>query len=411
MKILFLLTQDLESPAGVGRYFPWARELARLGHEVSIAALHANFASLKQTHFMEEGVEVDYVAQMHVLKQNNLKTYFPARQLLGITATATKELIKTAWSSNADIIQIGKPHPMNGLAGLISRYFKRKLIFLDCDDFEVANIHFGASWQKLGVHYFESMLPRHVDYVTVHTNFLREQVLQLGVISERIIYLPHGADHLRFTRPDFNKVEKLRTEMGLAGKKVVVFIGSLSLPSHPVDILLDAFQQVHTAVPDTALLIVGGGEEFEHLIARSNWLGLNDSVIFRGRVLGAEVPLYYCLADVSAEPVIDNTVGRSSLPLKMFESWTAGVPFVTQDVGDRRLLLGEPPAGLSAKAGDPNSLADAILKILSDLELAKQLRERGYEQAKKYSWENLAKQMETAYRNALSRKHGSSQLS
>ncbi len=68
MKILFLLTQDLESPAGVGRYFPWAQGLARLGHQVSIAALHANYAALKKTHFEAGGVDIQYVAQMHVLK-------------------------------------------------------------------------------------------------------------------------------------------------------------------------------------------------------------------------------------------------------------------------------------------------------------------------------------------------------
>ncbi len=406
MKILFLLTQDLESPAGVGRYLPWAQELARLGYEVKIAALHSNFASLKQTHFITEGVEVDYVAQMHVLKQNNLKTYFTTRQLLGITVTATRELVKAAWRSNADIIQIGKPHPMNGMAGLISGKIKRKIIFLDCDDFEMANIHFGANWQKVGVHYFEAMLPRHVDYVSVHTSYLHEQVLQLGVKNDRIIYLPHGVDTHRFIMPVQSEVDKVRSEFDLAGKKVIVFIGSLSLPSHPVEILLDAFQQVHTAIPESTLLIVGGGEEYERLVARAQWLGLKESVIFRGRVPGAEVPLYYGLADVSAEPVIDNPVGRSSLPLKMFESWAAGVPFVTQDVGDRRLLLAEPPAGLAATAGDASSLAMAILRILTEPELSLKLRRRGFEQAKKYSWENLARQMDAVYQKAILEKYG-----
>jgi glycosyltransferase involved in cell wall biosynthesis len=192
------------------------------------------------------------------------------------------------------------------------------------------------------------------------------------------------------------------------GKKVITFIGSLSLPSHPVDILLDAFQQINTAIPQSRLLIVGGGEEYERLIARANWLGLKEAVIFRGRVPGAEVPLYYKLADVSAEPVVNNPVGRSSLPIKMFESWAAGVPFVTQDVGDRRMVLGEPQAGLLALPGDANSLASAILKILSDRELSEVLRERGFRQAKKYSWENLAKEMEAAYFKAIKSKYGNS---
>ncbi len=406
MKILFLLTQDLESPAGVGRYFPWARGLARLGHQVSIAALHANYTSLTNRHFESEGVEVNYVAQMHVLKQNNLKTYYPAHKLIGIAITATGELVKAAWKSNAEVIQIGKPHPMNGTAGLIARMVRRKTVFLDCDDFEMANIHFGGSWQKMGVKYFERMLPRHVDYVSVHTNFLRQQVIEFGVKPDRIIYLPHGTDEDRFSQIDLGRVEQLRLELGLVGRKVVAFIGSLSLPSHPVDILLDAFQQVHTALPLATLLIVGGGEEYDRLVARANWLGLKDAIIFRGRVPGAEVPLYYKLADAAAEPVIDNPVGRSSLPLKMFESWVAGVPFVTQDVGDRRLILGEPAAGLLAEPGDANSLSKAILRLLSDTELANHLRKLGFEQAKKYSWENLSKQMEEAYKKALSMKYG-----
>jgi glycosyltransferase involved in cell wall biosynthesis len=353
-----------------------------------------------------DGVDVNYVAQMHVLKQNNQKIYYPAHKLVQISTKATVELVKATWNSEADIIQLGKPHPMNGMAGLIARYVKNKLVFLDCDDFEMANIHFGANWQKVGVRYFESMLPCRVDFVSVHTTFLQNMVLKMGVDPKRVIYLPHGADGKRFSNIDKTKVEEIRAKTGLIGKKVIVYIGSLSMPSHPVDILLDAFLQVHTANPQSILLIVGGGEEYERLVTRARWLGLENSIIFQGRVPGVEVPNYYYLADISTEPVIENQVGRSSLPLKMFESWVAGVPFVTQDVGDRRMVMGDPPAGLVAKAGDPNSLADAIIRILADPELALSLRKRGFEQAEKYSWENLAKKMEAIYYNAVIGKYG-----
>ncbi len=406
MRILFLLTQDLESPAGVGRYFPWARGLVRLGHQVKIAALHANYESLTETHFVKDGVEVDYVAQMHVLKQNNQKIYYPAHKLLSLAAHATIELTRAALRVPADIIQIGKPHPMNGLAGLLARYVRNKLVFLDCDDFEMANIHFGGNWQKWGVHYFENIIPRRVDYVTAHTFFIRDYLLNLGVQPQKIIYLPHGADNLRFADVDLKRVEEIRAELRLIGKKVVVFIGSLSLPSHPIDILLDAFQQVCDALPQTVLLIVGGGEEYDRLVAKTRSLGMEQAVIFRGRVPAAEVPLYYRLADVQAEPVIDNLVGRSSLPLKMFESWISEVPFVTQDVGDRRMILGEPPAGLLAQAGDPNSLAKSIIRILTDPELSSELRIRGLAQAEKYSWEHLSKRLEEIYQKAILEKYG-----
>ena len=40
MKIAFMLTQSLDSPSGLGRYGPLARELARMGHAVEVFALH-----------------------------------------------------------------------------------------------------------------------------------------------------------------------------------------------------------------------------------------------------------------------------------------------------------------------------------------------------------------------------------
>ncbi len=397
MRILFLLTQDLESPAGVGRYFPLARELVRLGHQVSIAALHADFDALSQTRLKHDGVDIRYVAPMHVRKRNHYKLYYPTSQLFPLVARATWALSRAALGTPADIIHIGKPHPMNGLAGLIARYAQGRRIFLDCDDYEAVTGHFSGTWQRRVVAFFEDHLPHHVHHITTNTYFLRDRLLALGVPPECITYLPNGVDHARFMPPPLAQVEERRAALGLVGKRVVAFIGSLSKPSHPVDLLLDAFLLVQRAQSQTALLIVGGGEEFEPLQAKVRAMGLESSVRFCGRIPASEVPIYYHLADVSVDPVYDDDIARSRLPLKMFESWVCGVPFVTGDVGDRRLVLGTPPAGILTKPGDPASLAEAILQILGCPELATSLRQRGLERAELFSWDRLARKLEAVY--------------
>lgn len=397
MRILFLLTQDLDSPAGVGRYFPLARELAKLGHQVNIAALHANFDALDQTHFKRDGVNVEYVAPMHVRKQNHNKFYYPSHQLLPLVVRATWALGHAALRTPADIIHIGKPHPMNGLAGLAARYLRGRRVFLDCDDYEAATGHFSGAWQRHVVAFFEDHLPHHVHHITTNTYFLRDRLLALGVPPERITYLPNGVDRARFTPPSSAQVEERRAALGLIGKKVVAFIGSLSKPSHPVDLLLDAFLLIHQAQSQAVLLIVGGGEEFEPLQAKARAMGLENSVRFCGRVPAPEVPLYYHLADVSVDPVYADDIARSRLPLKLFESWACGVPFVTGDVGDRRAVLGTPPAGVLTEPGDPASLARAILHILECPDRAVSLRQRGLERVELFSWERLARKLEAVY--------------
>ncbi len=404
MKILFLLTQDLDSPGGVGRYFPWARALAQRGHQISIAALHPSFDTLNQKDFEQDGVAVHYVAQMHVRKQGSRKTYYPAHQLLAISARAAWKLTQAALRIPADVIQVGKPHPMNSVAGLWARSRRGTPLFVDCDDYEMANLHFGGSWQQRGVRFFENYAPRHADHVSAHTSFLRNRLLELGVPEDRFTYLPNGADLARFSQVDPAQVERLRTSLGLEGKEVVAFIGTLGFPNHPVDLLLEAFQRVHTLRPQAVLLIVGGGEEYDRLVLRVQEMGLGGAVIFRGRVPGAQVPPLLRLAHVQAEPVVDNPVGRSMLPLKMFESWASGVPFVTGDVGDRRLLMGEPPAGVLARPGDAESLAEAILQVLSNPRLVSMLRARGLERAQEYSWERLVERMEAAYLQAVEKR-------
>jgi glycosyltransferase involved in cell wall biosynthesis len=53
------------------------------------------------------------------------------------------------------------------------------------------------------------------------------------------------------------------------------------------------------------------------------------------------------------------------------------------------LLLGDPPAGLLARPGDPGALAQAILKILTDKDLAQSLCARGLQRIEDYYWDQL----------------------
>lgn len=403
MRILFLLTQDLESPAGAGRYFPLARELVRLGHRVSIAALHADFDALLQTHFVQSGVEVYYVAQMHVRKHGNQKSYYPDYHLLPLAARATLALTRAALHIPADVIHIGKPHPMNSLAGLIARYMQDKAVVLDCDDYEAVNNRLRGFWQRWGVTFFENNTPHWVDHITTHTYILRDRLLALGIPLQRITYLPHGVDRERFAAPEPAQLESLRSELGVVGKKVVVFVGSMSLVSHAVTVLLTAFSRVQQVLPDTILCLVGGGEDYERLKRLAHEMGLGEAVRFCGRVHPAQAPLYYRLADVSVDPVHDNEAGRASLSMKIFESWAAETPLVTTDVGDRRIVLGSPPAGVLVRPGDPESLSKAILQLLCNPQEAATLRARGIERVKSFYWDHLVREMESTYLQVIAR--------
>jgi glycosyltransferase involved in cell wall biosynthesis len=395
--ILFLLTQDLESPATVGRYGPLARELSRLGHKVTVAMLHPDFASLQRTRFIRDGVDMWYVAPMHVRKWGNQKSYYSGPQLIGVAARATAALSRAALSVRADIVLVGKPHPMNSMAGLLASKLRGARLVLDCDDYEAVLGHFGGEWQRGGVSFFEDNMPRHVHHVTTHTKFNVDRLVALGVSPGNITYLPNGVDRQRFADPEPAAIEALRRELGLEGKRVVGYFGSLSLPSHPLGLLAEAFGLVYSSRPDAVLLLVGGGEALEELRAQFREAGTDRNVVFAGRVPPNRVPLYYRLAEVSVDPVFDDDIARARCPLKMFESWASGVPFVTGDVGDRRLLSGSPAASALTPPGDANSLAVTILELLDHRDTADELRQRGLDRVQRFWWDQLVTDVEKLY--------------
>ena len=201
MKIHFLLTQDLESPSGLGRYGPMARQLASLGHQVQVTALHSAYDELDEKHQMIGSATVEYVAPMHVRKHGNLKTYYSSMELLQVTSRATWRLLQSALSSQADIIHIGKPHPMNSLAGLGAKLLRGQTVFLDCDDYEAGVGHFRSAWQKSGVVFFEDRMPFRVQHITTNTYFTRDRLIGLGVAPQVISYISNGIDRERFRRP------------------------------------------------------------------------------------------------------------------------------------------------------------------------------------------------------------------
>ena len=400
-RIIFVLTQSLDSPSGIGRYHPLAKNLARLNHEVQVFALHPDYDNLSNKEFTIDGFSVSYVSRMHVKKSGDLKSYYSGGRLLQITLDATWQLSKAVIQNKGDILIIGKPHPMNSIAGLIGRLIHGCQLFLDCDDYEAGSGRFNSSWQKSIIAWFEKWVPKRVNTVLTNTFFMRENLINWGVNPEKIYYLSNGVEASRFPTPSRDELEALQREYGFEDKKIAGYIGSMSLPSHPVNLFIEAIRILGESNPDLDFLIVGGGEDLPKLKAQANKLNLSNSIRFTGRIPPDQISLYYSLLDVSVDPVFDDDAARGRSPLKLFESWFCGVPFVTSDVGDRRALIGDPPAGVLVTPGDPNALVQGILKVIQNQEKAEKLRSEGIERVKSYTWEHLANDFNQVIQSSL----------
>ena len=401
--LVMLLTQDLNSPSGLGRYFPFAKYLVRQNYHVTILALHSNIEAEKTRDFWDQGVHIRYVSQMHVLKIHNRTEYFPVIELIKVVINATKRLTQEAMKESPDLVFVGKPHPMNGIAGLRVARSKSVPLILDCDDYEAESNKTNHIWQKTVLRCFEDSLPKMADLVTTNTYFNKDRIQKLGVDEKKIHYIPNGVDTDRFQSASVDRLKSLRDSLGLGNNKVVGYFGSLNLANHPVDLLVKSFARVYQNNEKVRLLIVGGGGDMERLRALVKELNIEKGVVFTGRVDPNEINAYYQLADVSVDPVNDTLADRGRCPLKIFESWQMGVPVISGHVGDRKKLGGVPAAISLYKPGDEAQLSQLLIELIKDANKLSNLRAQGFLRVKNYSWERIANYSKTIFQEFFER--------
>lgn len=407
MRILYIGQQSLESPSGLGRHWPLAKELARLGHGVRIVTLHHDWDTLTARNFVKDGVEVVYAGQMQVLKQGGKKKYFSPAQLLWVTIQSIWRLrrsIVQALIDGFDIVHLMKPQPVNGLAWQLQRGRRGQLLCVDCDDYEAGFVAHRSVWLRWPVTWFENKLPQTADGITVNTHATQERLLAQGLPTTRIHYLPNGVDRSRFSLHDPVREAELCQRYKRNGEQIVIYVGALSIASHAVDLLLDAFVEVEHRMPFTRLLVLGQGADEEVLKHQAHALGIAQKVFFVGQIAPEDVPTYLRIADVSVEATRSTPVAAGRFPLKILESFAAGVPVVCGAVGERAdLLHGDDGAlaGVLVVPDDAHALANGVVCVLKSSVLAADLRRTAQQQAEKYYWDRLAPNVLNLYKSLL----------
>ena len=292
---------------------------------------------------------------------------------------------------------------MNTLAAWIVHRLRGLPVFVDSDDYEAVNNRFQGAWQQRLVAWFEDWSLSFATGVTAGNVFIADRVKGLGYPAEQLVLVTNGVSRRRFAcldEPDTPmRLQQLRAELHLQPwHRVVVYVGSMSLVSHAIDLLLNAFVTVAATIPDAVLLLVGGGEDFDKLRGIAQQLGLSERTRFIGHIAAAAVPYYFRLGHVTVDPLHRNVTSESSFSLKMVESLAAGVPCITADAGGRAAAVGA--AGLVVPPGDCEALADALSAVLSNPELAQRLRAATLAAAADHYWDRKVAQFIQLYEGA-----------
>jgi len=190
-------------------------------------------------------------------------------------------------------------------------------------------------------------------------------------------------------------VKALREHWGLTDQeRVILSVGRLSKEKAHADLIL-AFQRLCGTRADYKLVIVGEGPERASLEAIAADLRIDTRVVFTGQI--SDVRPFFATADVFVLP--SHSEGS---PNVLLEAMGAEVPVVATAVGGVPEIVEDETSALLIPPGDPPAMADAIDRLVKDVELGARLSRNAAELvSRNHSPQQYVRSLIQTYEKAL----------
>ena len=235
---------------------------------------------------------------------------------------------------------------------------------------------------------------RNVSALHALTRAEKEQIVKLGCETP-VVVAPNGVEPAPFEALPSTARFVERYPM-LKGKSVVLFLGRLHRKKG-LDILARSFSTIARRFED-AVLLIAGPDKFgtrENMEAILSSEGLLDRTVFTGLLTGEDKLAALNCADLFVLP--SHSEGFANAVL---EAMAARLPVVITK-GCEFPEVSEHEAGLVVEA-DEASVADAIIRLLSDADLCKRMGQQGHKLVtERYTWQVAAATLANLYKTLV----------
>ena len=269
----------------------------------------------------------------------------------------------------------------------------------------VATIHATEAGRNSGIHddtqrYIndtEWLLTYEATEVIVNSNYMKGHVQGLfGLPFDKISVIPNGINLNNFTGID--RDYDFRRRFAMDNEKIILYVGRL-VYEKGVQHLISAMPKILENYHDSKLVIAGKGGMIDELKSQVESMGLSNKVYFTGYLNQKEVQKMYKCADVAVFPSTYEPFGIVAL-----EAMLAGLPTVVSDIGGLNEIVEHGVNGMKSYTGNPNSIADSVLSLLFDPQLAMNVTKNAKNKVKdEFNWQKIAQDTHYIYELAISK--------
>ncbi|MFQ6101414.1 MAG: glycosyltransferase family 4 protein [Anaerolineae bacterium] len=237
---------------------------------------------------------------------------------------------------------------------------------------------------------------RRADHILADSRATKSDLVSLlDVEPEKVAVVYLAADPAFRPLPEA-EARRVAAQYGLE-PGYLLCVGTLE-PRKNLPGLLQAYRLLlDEEVTSAPLVLVGGkGWLYDEVLERVERLCLTERVCFLHAVPDADLVGLYNCAGVLTTPSFYEGFGLPAL-----EAMACGAPVVVADRASLPEVVGE--AGLLVNPDDPEDIARALTRVLTEEPLREQMRKLGLDQAARFTWEETARGTLAVYRSVLSR--------
>ncbi len=301
----------------------------------------------------------------------------------------TRGLFRAILKSEARIVHTHDEHAFTSNLAVVGRVVRERPLILHCYG-ELAAVSKG---EQMVVNLYDSTLNRasyHIADIIIQISpaFVPYVTRKFGVSTKKIRVIPNAID------PD-NYSQNIQSEDFRRGKSLpegnwILYVGSL-ISRKGLQILIQALPRVIKEEPNARLLVVGRGplkQQLQDSVLEAN---LSRHVFFLEGLTQRELSAAYRLSKVVVLPTLADVAPTVILEAMLFQR-----PVVSSDILGIREFFSK--TALLVKPREVSPLAEAILRLLRDQELAFKLGEEGHGLIERdFQWENRVEALSKIY--------------
>jgi len=227
--------------------------------------------------------------------------------------------------------------------------------------------------------------------VVANSRYTATLLERAGVERQRVEVIHPGCDVTRFS-PDAVHEEVRRRLLGARWRdRVILSVGNL-VERKGHDTVIAALSRIASRIPDVCYVVAGEGPYRATLESLARQTGVQDRVIFTGRIAERDLPLYYQTCDVFVMPARVRPAEHDveGFGMVFLEAGACGKPAIGGRSGGIEDAVADRETGLLVDPADGEQLAAAIEAVLLNPDLARSLGDRARERVvARHSWQHV----------------------